>query len=105
IPASFLMMVIGILVIFCVLIDFMPNFLVWIYNHFIEWTNVYIATISGWDDAIWQNLYISLFTAILLIISLFAVRIAVLQKSKVALLVLIMSLTMNFVHRRVDMHQ
>lgn len=105
IPASFVMMVLGIIVIFLVLIGHVPDFIVWIYNHFIEWTNVYIATISGWDDAIWRNLYISPFTAILLIISLFAIRIAIQHKSKVALLVLIVSLTMNFVHRRVDMHQ
>ncbi|GEM_PF-274240 len=105
IPASFIMMIFGIICVLGLVIDWIPDFFVWSFNAFIQIINQYISIISNWDSMIWRNLYISPLTSFLLIVVLIFIPIAIKQKSKFAFLIIVIALFFNVSHRWIDIHQ
>ncbi|WP_094745885.1 ComEC/Rec2 family competence protein [Vaginella massiliensis] len=105
IPASFFMMVGGIIVVTGLSFDWMPSWLIGLYNGFIGVINAYIFQLSKWDEAIWQNIYISPFTSFLIICSLICLRLAFKNRSKIAMIILLICLSTNLLHRTIDTYQ
>ena len=70
IPASFLMICGGIISVILATLNLKFNFYVWLFNQFIHWSNYYIYWLASFKFVA-KDIYISLFTAILIGIILF----------------------------------
>lgn len=87
IPASFLMICGGIISILLVIFDLNIPAYTWLYNQFIYVSNYYIYWLSSFGNFVIKDVYISMFTAILLIVILYCLKPIFLKKSKLALLI------------------
>ena len=84
IPASFLMICGGIISVILVIFDLKITYYVWIFNQFIYYSNQYIYWLASFKFVA-KDIYISLFTAILLGIIIYFLRPLILNKSRIAL--------------------
>ncbi|MGV0846147.1 ComEC/Rec2 family competence protein [Empedobacter falsenii] len=91
IPASFLMICGGIISILLIIFDLNIPIYTWLFNHFIYYSNQYIYWLASFKF-IAKDVYISLFTAILIGVILYMSKPLFLKKSKLALFVCLISL-------------
>ena len=92
IPASFFMIIGAIIAIILVCLDLRIGLYIKAFNLFITGCNQYIKWLSSFDDLIVSKLYISPLIAIILIIIIYCIRPLILNKSKVALTVILVGL-------------
>ena len=104
IPASFLMICGGIISILLIIFDLNIPSYTWIFNHFIYYSNQYIYWLASFKF-IAKDVYISLFTAILIGVILYVSKPLFLKKSKLALFVSLISLFLIQVERYYQVYQ
>ncbi|TGN26791.1 MULTISPECIES: ComEC/Rec2 family competence protein [Empedobacter] len=104
IPASFLMICGGIISILLIIFDLNIPIYTWIFNHFIYYSNQYIYWLASFKF-IAKDVYISLFTAILIGVILYALKPLFLKKSKLALFVCLISLFLIQAERFYQVYQ
>ena len=102
IPASFFMIVGAIIAILLNILHLDLTLYTNIFNEFIRVCNAYIYWLSGFEDIIFRQVYISKWTAILLIILLILIRPIVLKHSKIALVTSLIVLITIQTHRYLD---
>lgn len=88
IPASFLMICGGILSIVFLMFNINIPLYTWIFNQFIHWSNSYIYWLASFKFVA-EDIYISVFTAVMLVIILYFLNPLFIKKSKVALLIIV----------------
>lgn len=88
IPASFLMICGGILSIIFLMFNINIPLYTWIFNQFIHWSNSYIYWLASFKFVA-EDIYISVFTAVMLVIILYFLNPLFIKKSKVALLIIV----------------
>ncbi|WP_413532643.1 ComEC/Rec2 family competence protein [Empedobacter brevis] len=104
IPASFFMICGGIISIFLIIFDLNIPIYTWLFNHFIYYSNQYIYWLASFKF-IAKDVYISLFTAILIGIILYFLKPLFLKKSKLALFVCILCLFLIQIDRFYQVYQ
>ena len=104
IPASFLMICGGIISVILATLNLKFNFYVWLFNQFIHWSNYYIYWLASFKFVA-KDIYISLFTAILIGIILYFLKPLFLNKSKNALIICIVSLFLIEAERFYQVYQ
>ncbi len=104
IPASFFMICGGIISILLIIFDLNIPIYTWIFNHFIYYSNQYIYWLANFKF-IAKDVYISLFTAILIGVILYASKPLFLKKSKLALFVCLISLFLMESERYYQVYQ
>jgi len=104
IPASFLMICGAIIAILLNILHLDFAIYTHIFNEFIRVCNAYIYWLSHFDGIIFKQVYISQWTAILLLLILFLIRFIVLQHSKIALFTCLMALITIQIHRYLDVN-
>ena len=104
IPASFLMICGGIISIILIILDINIPAYTWIFNHFISYSNQYIYWLASFKFVA-KDIYISLLTAILIGIILYALKPLFLKKSKLAFIVCLISLFLIEAERFYQVYQ
>ncbi|WP_313581618.1 ComEC/Rec2 family competence protein [Chishuiella sp.] len=87
IPASFLMICGGILSIIFLIFNINIPLYTWVFNQFIHWSNSYIYWLASFKFVA-EDIYMSIFTAVMLVIILYFLNPLFIKKSKVALLII-----------------
>lgn len=105
IPASFLMIIGAIIAL--ILIGLNINFPLYttLFNFFIETCNAYIKWLSNFDFLVLKQIYISTFTALLILIILHQIRPLILKHSKTSLYIILTSILLIQIHRYMDLNK
>ncbi len=105
VPASFLIIIGGIIAILFNYIPFDFSWFIIAFNWFVSISNRYIQWLATYDQFVWKNVYISTFTAVLILIILFSIRPLILEKSKRAFVVILIAFTSIQFNRWIDINR
>ncbi len=104
IPASFLMICGGIISILLAIINLDISAYTWLFNQFIYYSNRYIYWLASFQFVA-KDVYISLFTAVLIGVIIYYLKPLLLQKSKIALFIMIGSLLLIEIDRSYQIYK
>lgn len=105
IPASFIMIIGAIIAIVLSIFDLNINLYIKLFNWFINICNNYIKWLSTFDELILKQVYINVFTAVLLLIIILSIKPLILKRSKLNLFIIIGCFTIISFSRFIDVNR